>query len=369
MAPTIGSESRSEKSKLEETTKPNPHLDASLRHFADSSFDPVDFLNDNLPPLSRTSLLQQNGAREHGAVSLAEISTQTQSLLSQVNAQNARLSHTLTQLTDEILRGAGRLAYEVEILRGETIGLSDTLAEDLGEDTQKFVPDGLRTDNSDTVEATATTAAESTKPGETPQTTEDADLDPEYIKQLRTLNLVRNRLDDVIHTFGAAMEWPLPPSEVTLTSSFISVSAPELGSENQSMEEKGREAAKRLRIEVTELLDSNGGGEAGLEAASRRIESLRLLASVWKGTVEERARIRFVDGLAKIVDERRKQIEQEREKEQRESRRGAGSPTKWGGKSSADGGATRDDQTTTQDSTGGGLLRNLQRLRDEIYLD
>jgi hypothetical protein len=33
------------------------------------------------------------------------------------------------QLTDEILRSGGRLAYEVEVLRGETIGLSETLTE------------------------------------------------------------------------------------------------------------------------------------------------------------------------------------------------------------------------------------------------
>jgi hypothetical protein len=285
----------------------------------------------------------------------------------------------LTQITDEILRGGGRLAYEVEVLRGEAVGLSDTLTEALHDDIRKFVPEGLdeqeaslEHDNtewwSSRSESPAATATKHPKP----QTVETV-LEPQYITQLRTLNQVRARLEEVIHTFGEAMEWPLPPSEVSVASSFISVSAPEPGPESHSREEKGREVAKRLRAEIINLLHSNGGGEAGLEAASRRVASLRLLATVWKGTAEERSRNKFVDSLEKLVEERRKVLSSdEREKGQKEHRRGAaerlpvGSPSK-STRPSTD--QTREDRAVSHDGGGGGLFRNLQRLRDEIYLD
>ncbi|EZF80689.1 hypothetical protein H110_07588 [Trichophyton rubrum MR1448] len=186
--------------------------------------------------------------------------------------------------------------------------------------------------------------------------------DPEYISRLRTLMQVRTRLEEVIQVFGDAMEWPLPPSEVSITSSFISVSAPEAGPESRSLEEKGREVAKKFRSQVTGLLDSNGGGEAGLEAAARRVEELRLLAGVWKGTVEEKPRLKFVDSLAKIVEDRRKVLEnQAREKEERENRKAGGTASK--------GRTSELPSREKSESTGSGLMRNLQRLRDEIYLE
>ncbi|PGH10900.1 hypothetical protein AJ80_07343 [Polytolypa hystricis UAMH7299] len=340
-------------------------LDASLRQFSDPSFDPVDFLNDILPPLTRTSFQQSTTTattREPGAVSLADLSAQTQTLLSQLSAQNARLSNTLTQLTDEILRGGGRLAYEVEVLRGETIGLGDTLTEVLHDDIQKFVPQGL-----DMEDPTSDPTSVSDEEGKERVTREEtAAEDPKFITQLRTLSLVRARLEDVIGTFGEAMEWPLPPSEVSVASSFISVAGPEPGPENQSREEKGHEVAKKLRTEISELLDSEGGGEAGIAAASRRIEALHTISTVWKGTAEERARSKFVDSLTKMVEDKRKALEQARDKGQRDPRKGVVSQS---ARTSTD--SSRGDRPTNQESssTGSGLLRNLQRLRDEIYLE
>src|SRR6202012_2923462 len=73
----------------------------------------------------------------------ADLSSQTQDLLSQLNAHTTRLSAILTQLTDDILRSGGRLAYQVEVLRGETIGLTETLTDGLKDDITRFVPSGV----------------------------------------------------------------------------------------------------------------------------------------------------------------------------------------------------------------------------------
>ncbi|OJD12546.1 hypothetical protein AJ78_06873 [Emergomyces pasteurianus Ep9510] len=417
------------------------HLDSALSHFTDPAFDPVEYLNNILPPLSlslspsppRTSSPQTTpkaqaadfpAASATASVSLASLSTQTQSLVSQLSAQNARLSNTLTQLTDEILRGGGRLAYEVEVLRGEAVGLVDALGEGLEEDIGRFVPGGKILLDTSTSPSTPTPTSMSTeaeaeaeaeivaeaKPGETIATTStpiqtqsqsqshtdeqkqqqsqtkdpksETELhnpnDPLYLTHLRTLTHVRARLEEVIHTFGEAMEWPLAPSETSLASSFISVSAPEPGSENQhSREEKGKEVARKIRAEIAELLSREPDVDTdtdtdGVEAASQKVEALRELAGVWKGTAEEKARMRFVEGLAKMVEERRKVVQSEKEKKlgQRANRQrgnsSAGRDEKGGGQegSSAPGAGSAG-------SSGGaaGLLRNLQRLRDEIYLD
>ncbi|PLB53246.1 hypothetical protein P170DRAFT_434953 [Aspergillus steynii IBT 23096] len=333
-------------------------------NFTDPSFDPADFLNDALPPLTLASS-QAHGPRNPGAVSLAESSTQVQSILTQINAQNVRLSNNLTQLTDEILRSGGRLAYEVEVLRGETIGLSDTLTDALRDDIAKFVPESTEKKDSGAQDPSITPdedqtpkeADEATEP-EPEQQLEPEDLpavaDPEYITKLRTLNQVRARLEEVVQTFGDAMEWTLPPSETSLTSSFISVSAPEPGSESHSREEKGQEIMKKLRAEITELLDSNGGGEEGVDAATQRVDALRDLATVWKGTAEEKARARFVDGLAKMIEDRRRMLENQGKMDPAQSQAKAKAST---------------HRRQESEGPGGGIFRNLQRLREEIYLE
>ncbi|GES61840.1 hypothetical protein ATEIFO6365_0011035700 [Aspergillus terreus] len=317
--------------------------------FTDPSFDPADFLNDVLPPLTLASS-QSLAPRGPGAVSLPELSSQVQSILTQINAQNVRHSNTLTQLTDEILRSGSRLAYEVEVLRGETIGLSETLTEALRDDIAKFVPDAP---SATTATDDTPSAGDETDKHNEPGTDAAAAQDPDYITKLRTLNQVRSRLEEVVQTFGDAMEWPLPPSETSLTSSFISVSAPEAGPESHSREEKGQEVAKKLRNEVTELLNSHSGGQQGLEAAAQRVEALRVLATLWKGTAEEKARVRFVDGLSKMVEERRRALEDQGRTAQSQQQR------QWGG------GHRRQES----EGPGGGIFKNLQRLREEIYLE
>ncbi|KAJ5266879.1 hypothetical protein N7478_009687 [Penicillium angulare] len=332
-------------------------------NFADPSFDPADFLNESLSPLTVASL-QPNASRVPGSVPLTELSAQVQSLLSQISAQNVRLSSTLSQLSDEILRSGGRLAYEVEVLRGETIGLSETLTEVLRDDITKFVPESSKDSTSATrkVGVEEETADDSTSIKE--EEAEDvkseqgkgaAVADPEYITNLRTLNQVRSRLEDVVQTFGDAMEWPLPPSEISFSSSFISVSGPDINVDGGDQEEKGQEITKKLRTEILELLDSDGGGRDGLDAAARRVETLRTLAIVWKGSAEEKARQRFVDNLGRLVDERRRNLDHQQAMAEQSQR----------------GPKTRSDPRRDADSGAGtgGLFRNLQRLKEEIYLE
>lgn len=323
-----------------------------LPNFTSPTFDPAEYLNETLPPLTLAAT-QPNASRAPGSVSLAELSTQVQGVVSQVNAQNVRHSGTLTQLTDEILRGGGRLAYKVEVLRGEVVGLVDGLGEGLRGDVGRFVADDGQQQEQ---QQDGKEDKEEMMEGKEVR-------DPEYITKLRTLNKVRSRLDDVVHTFGNAMEWPLPPSELSIASSFISVSAPDLGPESQSLEQKGQEMMKKFRTEVTELLHSNGGGVAGVEAASRRVEEIRTLALVWKGTAEEKARNRFVDGLAKIVEDRRKVLEssqggQSAQQQQQQQQQ----PQKNNGRALG-------HQRQESEGPGGGIFRNLQRLREEMYLE
>lgn len=330
--------------------KENSQSDAP--NFGDPNFDPAEFLNESLPPLTLAAS-QPNASRAPGSVPLTELSAQVQSLLSQISAQNVRLSSTLSQLSDEILRSGGRLAYEVEVLRGETIGLSETLTEVLSDDIQKFVPapeptTSRKADRSLDAAEDATPTAEVEAGDLEPATV----ADPEFVTNLRTLNQVRSRLEDVVQTFGDAMEWPLPPSETSFSSSFISVSGPEIGVEGSDQEEKGQEIMKKLRTEVLQLLDSNGGGRAGLDAAHKRVESLRNLAIVWRGSAEDKARQRFVENLARLVDERRRTLDHQQAMAEQSQR-----PTKA---------RSEQRQDNERGAPGGGFL---QRLKEEIYLE
>ncbi|KAJ4381644.1 hypothetical protein N0V86_003008 [Didymella sp. IMI 355093] len=337
----------------EDSTAPkSSHVsDPALAPFLQSSFDPAEYLNATLPSLSL------GGRPVKGtSASLADLSSQTQDLLSQLNAQTTRLSAILTQLTDDILRSGGRLAYEVEVLRGETIGLADTLKDGLKEDITKFLPSGLALDTEaadsssrrpseaaqqDTDAAAATAASQDdTQPPPT-------DTTPEYITSLRTLTTVRSRLENVIKVFGEAMHWTIPPSDVSLGSSLISVSAPEPGSDNASLEQRGKEFASALRSEIADLI--TGDPEQGPAKAEARIQALRDLATVWKGTAEEKARGKFVDGLVKVVEDKQKEVE--KEKERSKSR---------GGRSAS---IAKSQPPPVKEQGRGGFLENLSRIR------
>jgi hypothetical protein len=292
--------------------------DPALQPFLNPSFDPADYLNATLPSLQTLNVSQS----PKGSVPLAELSTQTQTLLSQLSAHTTRLTTTLTQLTDEILRSGSRLAYEVEVLRGEALGLSEALTEGLQEDVARFVPGGLEGDlarkQSKVAEVNGQSRRASILPTPKTPTREETPTiaDPPYITKLRTLTLVRSRLDTVIKTFGDAMEWTFPPSEVSVTSSFLSVSAPEPGSDMHSTEEKGQQVSKKLRDEIADLL-IGGDPVDGIEAAAKRVEELKDLAVVWKGTAEEKARVRFVESLAKLVEDRHRELLREAEQDTR----------------------------------------------------
>ena len=299
-----------------------------------------------------------------------EISSKVQEFLGKLNAQNIRYSNTLLQLTDEILRSGSRLAYEVEILRGDANGLHEVLTDTLQDDIRKLVLASPEAGAETLVGAENGPArlqqSQQVSAGENAQTQE-----PEFIPQLRMLGQVKSRLEEVINVFGEAMEWPLPPSELSITSSFISVSAPEPGSDNYTTEEKAREVAKALQSEVSTLLESDGGDYEGLDAADTRVEALRSLSTVWKGTAEEKARAKFVDCLAKSVDERRKALDarmmQARPRGNSASQRSSSMP---GRPSLSHGQGRGSDRIVTEgNNPSGGLLRNLQRLRDEMYLD
>lgn len=335
------------------------HLtDPALQSFLNSSFDPADYLNSILPPLQSSN----TPSSSKNSVPLAELSTQTQTLLSHLSAHTTRLTATLTQLTDEILRSGSRLAYEVEVLRGETLGLSEALTEGLHDDVTKFVPGGLENELArrpmkpgDLHDASRTRSATVLIP-KTPvaeDTSNSKIIDPPYITQLRTLTLVRSRLDTVIKTFGEAMEWTFPPSEVSVTSSFLSVSAPEPGSEAHSTEERGQQVSQKIHDEIADLLNGKDPID-GIEAAAKRVQDLKELAQVWKGTAEERARSKFVETLAKMVEDRHRELLKDAEQdgqlnERVDALRGYENPYSSTGENRAQGGY--------------GFINQLQRLR------
>jgi hypothetical protein len=324
-------------------------IDSSIQDFTESAFDAVSFLNDALPAFAVSDQARSKDP------SLQLVSTQTQALTTKLNAQNIRFANALSQLTDEILRSGSRLAYEVEVLRGDANALHGSLTDTLLEDIQKFTLESTSANSRN-----ASTAEE--QPGQPAHNS-----DPEFIGQLRMLGQVKGRLEQVINVFGEAMKWTLPPSEFSLTSSLISVSAPEPGSEGHSREEKGKEFGKKVRTEIVELL-SNADGGPDIEAATTKVEALRSLSVVWKGTAEERARNKIVDSLSKLVDDKRRQLEarsisQTPQAADAATQRSGPAP----GRPST--GSARERLGNEATSAGGGLFRNLQRLRDEIYLD
>ncbi|KAM4060004.1 ribosomal protein [Hirsutella rhossiliensis] len=330
-------------------SKSSHTADPFLQDFLSPSFDPAAFLNATLPPLGKRQGPGQGGPEP---VPLAELSAQAQALLSQLNAHTTRLSNTLTQLTDDILRSGSRLAYEVELLRGETLGLSESLHETLQDDIKQFIPGGLQQEAAGTGGDGGESAAQ---PGGEAE-------DPDYIKQLQTLTLVRSRLDSVIKTFGNAMDFTFPPSELSVGSSFLSVSAPDPGSEQQSSEERGQQVLKQLRDEISGLLNAGDEPVQGIERAATRIEELKELTSVWKGTAEEKGRNKFIEGLAKMVEDRHRELMREMELQAAKKEGKTAAATKRRG-SPREAGPAEDSRTLPG---GFGLMSQLQKLRSGL---
>lgn len=308
-------------------SKPDPTTsDPTVQPFLTQQFDPVDYLNATIPPLTISSAvgIRSSTTHQRSAIPLPELSNRLQTLLSQLNAQTTRLCNALTQLSDEIIRSGSRLAYEVEVLGGEATGLTDVLDNKLKADMAVFTSDNV--DSSDT--------------------------EPEYLQRLRTLTLVRSRLDAVVKVFGDAMAWPVAPSE---TAGMISISAPESDAETQDREAKGRQFANGLREEIDGLL-GQGTDAAGIEAASNRVEELRALVEVWKGTAEEKARQRLVDTLHRAVDDGRKSSTRTYDGKRSTASPARGGDYRYGGHDAGKDGSY-------------GFLQNLKNLKNDMYLE
>lgn len=359
------------------------HLaDQTLSPFIQPTFDPAAYLNSTLPSLALSSV-SSRPLKQGNSVPLADLSTQTQNLISQLNAHTTRLSAILTQLTDDILRSGGRLAYEVEVLRGETIGLTETLQEGLKADVEKFVPGGIQPpsqpqkqseeDEDEEPTSPPQNQATASQPANPPETDQTLSTQPAELSHLHTLTTTRSRLESVIKVFGEAMHWTLPPSTLTPTS-FISVSAPSSTSPSNNTSEdpeaRGQAFAANLRSEIADLITGSEDPDTGMEAANARIQALRDLATVWRGTAEEKARVKFVEGLAKVAEEKgrerrnvwaQRQGEKEKERERQRARSGSAAGKSGAAEKKAPAAETR----TQQKSGGGGFLENLQRIRGD----
>jgi hypothetical protein len=327
--------------------------DPALAPFLAPEFSPIAYLNSSLPPLlisSSSTPFKPAGK----ALNLPDLAAHTQSHLTQLSAQNSRLSAILTTLTDDILRSGSRLAYEVEVLRGEALSLSESLSTTAAPDLAKFLrpkPAQVLGQVGSDITTTATSGTLEVPSAENlPFANEglgQADPDtPPSIPSLRTLHHVRAQLQSVILTFNAALLFPFPPS--LLSSPLLGISAPSANS--PSIEAAGQASLAAFRDEISSLLAM--GGPEGVVAAEERVEELRKLAGVWKGTAEEKARLKFVDSLSKVVQDKRKEEENK------------GTFGIQGQNEENGGNVPR--KTATKSGGSAGFLR---RLRDEMYLD
>ncbi|KAF2726013.1 hypothetical protein K431DRAFT_317414 [Polychaeton citri CBS 116435] len=321
----------------------NHTTDPLLQPFLQESFDPAAYLNSTLPTLSTTSrVIAAN------YVPLPELISQTQSLLNQLSAHTTRLGNVLTQFIDEIVRSGGRLAYEVEVLKGEVTGLGDVFEGSVRDDIGLFLP------------AASTTGTNGQEGGQDKEVNggikTDTVSEPEELQRLRTLTLIRSRLAAVAQTFDKAMSWPLAPSDLQQAqgSSLISISAPE-AADPAAREEKGKQAAEKLQKEVLDLV-GDGRDLESLELATERVRELRELVGLWKGTMEEKARTKFVEGLEKAVDDG--------------SRKGGNGPsTRRGADGSGDRGIDYRYGSTGGIDGGYGFFSNLRNLSKDVYID
>lgn len=282
--------------------------DPILAPFLASSFSTVNYLNTALPPLlppsialpaSKSDRVQQHLPPNHNpnAVPLSQIHPKTTALLSTLDVHTHRLIGQLQNLTDEILRVTPRLSYEVEVLRGGVVSLGEDL-ERVGTKVTRFDPSHS---------AAPTTGGLELK-GHKPQ----------VLKRLEMLCMVRTRLEEVIAIFGEAMSWPLPLATVEQnastgvnahahanspsSSSHLSPapSPPTFIKELNKLSNAAKAPNKTINpaAEISYLLAANL-----VSRARERIEELRLLAGVFKGTIEGEARLELVDNLARQVAE------------------------------------------------------------------
>ncbi|KIH94690.1 hypothetical protein SPBR_03755 [Sporothrix brasiliensis 5110] len=386
--------------------------DPFLQDFLQPGFDPAAYWNATLggsggtgagvaSGVSRTRSPAPTSASTSGAAgrlaaaassatATADRAAQAQATLSQLGAHTSRLTTVLTQLTDDILRSGRRLAYEVQLLRGETLGLGEVVEKHLAllEESESGIAasgdkadaESAKTDGGEGTESGAAAAAVAAAAAAAGDSSESS-TEPPSLAQLRILAQVRSRLDAVIRTFGEAMEFIMPPSTISVSSGFLSVSGPDQesggagsaragGSQDAatmtSMEDKGQSILRGLRDEVAHLLDGANVTD-GTEAAAARVEALRTLCRVWAGTAEEKARFKFIESLQRMVEDKQRELDRERESSQ-----GNGTGASGGVASSAGQGAQLDGSTTGSGvsrgyaAAGYGFISQLQKIRSGL---
>ncbi|EXJ57445.1 hypothetical protein A1O7_07793 [Cladophialophora yegresii CBS 114405] len=321
---------------------------STLTKLGQPHFDPVDFLNDALPHLTLST--QTLASKASRSTQVQGAATEALALFSSLNTINIRSSSELSSLTDEIIRSGNRLAYEVEVLRGDVNGFHELLTESSREDIDEFVKD-------EAMGHAAPSLDPEVDGGEMVHIQAPTD-EPEFMARLRLLSKVKTRLESVITIFGEAMKWPVPPSEVS-GASLISVSAPELGIQSSAEDDKANEILKQIRAEIGDILASDAGEYTGVEAASRKVEEYAKLATLWKGTGEEKARLKFVDSLAKLVEDRSRALDA----------RGAARNQKQESSARSSSATARNMKSANEGGGATGLFRNLQRLKDDLYFE
>jgi hypothetical protein len=350
---------------LSDEAKSSHVADVFLAPFLTSEFDAADYFNQSLPALSASNAGARGTLGRNAP--LSDIASQLQALLSQINAQASRVSNGLTRLTDDIVRSGGKLVYEVELLRGEVLSTNDAISTRLKHDMDLLAPPAhfkssgpgqdTRADK-DTGDILEEDLVEGLT--DVPATRDDTELEPEFLLRLRTLTTIRTRLDAVVKVFGSAMQWPVAPSEVASNSSaIISIAAP--GPDGSDREEKAKSYLESLQ---TELAASLAAGVEGLEVASAKVDEMRSLAEVWRGTSEEKARARLVEALQKSVDEKAKTVNPGRRAGVTQGSRLM--DYRYGG---FDGSAVASKITKTATAGGYGFLQNLRDFKNEMYAD
>ncbi|KAL9593899.1 MAG: hypothetical protein Q9179_005649, partial [Wetmoreana sp. 5 TL-2023] len=244
----------------------SPHLtDPSLHAFLAPTFSATTYLNNTLPrpPTSSVSAPTSKPQSQPQHPSLATLASQTQSYTATLNAQTTRLSATLTALTDDILRCSSRLAYEVEVLRGEASTLAEALSErgDLDASIRIFLPNGLppastHSPHNNISDGDGEDDSTPNHPNGRQENTDDlATANSEAliaVSKLRSLQRVRSSLQRMKETFSLALSWPMPPSllsPASLTSGLISVSSPSTQQDLTDAESKGQAALSRIKNE------------------------------------------------------------------------------------------------------------------------
>ena len=160
----------------------------------------------------------------------------------------------------------------------------------------------------------------------------------------------------MIHVFGDAMSWPLAPSEASNTASSLASSS--ITAETRIHKEKAKQYCEALQQELRDL-GSGGNSLAGLDTATARLDAQRELAEVWKGTAEERARLKIVESLQKSLDERREMLTRSLPNQLRAS----------AGPASRSVDHRHGEADTTRAASEGSFMQGLRALKDDLYLD